>query len=133
MPASANCNVAVADALDVLRQRAHAQLPAVPLGERRDDVVADVHVVGADPALSERVGHQVALGDLQLLVLVVAVEADHVQPVAQHGVDGRFVVGGAHEQHTVQVHGEVQSAKRWSCDGSRISSSTCDESEWRTA
>ena len=58
--------------------------------------------------------HQIALGDLQLLVGGVAGEADDLHAVAQRPGDGVEHVGGGDEHHAAQVerHAEIIVAER---------------------
>ena len=61
-----------------------------------------------DPVLLHLARHQVALGDLQLLLLGVARELDHLHPVAQRRGDRVQLVGGGDEQDPRQVERQVQ-------------------------
>src|SRR4051794_24769481 len=97
-----------ADRPDLALQRAHARLARVVGDDAAQRLVAD-----RDPRLLEAVAldlarHEVALGDLQLLVLGVAGELDDLHAVAQRPGHPVEVVGRADEHDLAQVERHVE-------------------------
>ncbi len=97
-----------ADLADLPFQVAHAGLPGVASDDLPQGVFGEGHLLRVQPVLLDLPRHQVALGDLDLLVLGVAAEQDHLHPVQQGLGDGVQHVGCGDEHHLAQVEGHVQ-------------------------
>ena len=68
-------------------QLAHARLARIARDDRADGLVGDGQLLGAEALLAHLAGHQVALGDLQLLPLGVPRELDLLHAVEQRPGD----------------------------------------------
>ena len=99
---------------DLALEVAHAGLARVVADDGAQRLVGDLALLGGQPGRRELARHQVALGDLQLLLLGVAGQLDDLHAVAQRPGNRVEHVGGADEHHLRQVerHGEVVVAER---------------------
>mmetsp|Transcript_10725 Transcript_10725/g.35653 ORF Transcript_10725/g.35653 Transcript_10725/m.35653 type:complete len:436 (+) Transcript_10725:619-1926(+) len=96
------------DLLHQFLQRPHAGLARVAADQLRQRVVVDRRLVRLQAGLLDGDGHEVILRDLHFLRQVVARQADHLHPVQQRRRDGVLDVGGADEEASAEVDGDVQ-------------------------
>ena len=89
-------------------QQAHTGFPGVVPDDGPVHVVADAESALLQSVLCQLLGEQVALGDLQLLLIRVAGELDHLHPVQQGPGNGVCGVGGGDEHDLGQVHRDLQ-------------------------
>ena len=108
------CRRLADETAELALETAHTGLTRVPLDHRTDHVVGHDQLVVAQAGTAALTGQQVALGDVDLLVLDVAVEADDVHPVEQRSGDAVGHVGGGeeHDLRQVEVDLEVVVAER---------------------
>ena len=92
-----------ADVGDLAFQVAHARFARVLLDDGDDGFLVEADLGFSQAVLGDLFGHQVPLGDLQLLLARVARELQHLHAVAQGGRDGLQDVGGGDEHHAGQV------------------------------
>ena len=86
----------------------HARFPRVVDHDAPQRVVADRHVGGGEPVALQLASQQVVARDLHLLVLGVAVEADHLEAVQERAGDGLEHVRRGQEQHVGQVEIDLE-------------------------
>ncbi len=94
---------------DLALQVAHARLAGVVRNQLLERRIGDGDLVGLQAVLPDLAGQQVALGDLQLLLLNVAGEVDDLHAVHQGRRNLLGVVGRGDEHHfrEVERHAEV--------------------------
>ena len=97
-----------ADAADLALELAHAGLARVIGDDHAQRRVGERDLALGQAVALDLARDQVALGDLELLLLGVAGELDHLHPVAQRPGDRVQRVGGGHERHRRQVERQVQ-------------------------
>jgi hypothetical protein len=85
-----------------------AGLAGVLGGEREQDLVGDLDLVGAQAVLGALAREQVVAGDRQLLLDGVAAQRDDLEAVAEDVGDGAELVGGAQEDDLGEVVVEVE-------------------------
>ena len=115
------------DGADLALEVADAGLARVLLDDHQDRVVGDLDLVGLDAVGLELAGHQVLLGDVELLVDRVAGELDHLHPVLQRRRDRVEDVRRGDEEHVR----EVERAGRGSGPGSSSSGPGRAPRAWR--
>ncbi len=93
---------------DVALQVAHARLAGVVVDDGAQRGVFHRHFFGAQAVRLHLASDEVALGDVDFLVLDVAGELDHLHAVAQRGRHRAPIVGGGNKQHLREVEGQVQ-------------------------
>ena len=93
---------------DVALQVAHAGLAGVALDDPPQRVVLERGLVGGQAVGLELPGDEVALGDVELVVLGVAGDLDDLHAVAQRAGHRVHAVGGGDEQHLAQVERHVE-------------------------
>ena len=105
---------AMQDRAKLALEIAHAGLPRVVADDGADRVLLDLGLLGREAGGRELARHQIALGDLDLLVLGVAGKLDHLHAVAQRPGDLVEHVGRADEHHPRQIerHREIVVAER---------------------
>jgi hypothetical protein len=87
---------------------AHARLARVLGDDRAQHLVGDLDLVLAQTVAVALARPQVALGDRELLLGGVAVEADHLHAVEQRPGDRVGDVGGSEEHHLAEVQLDVE-------------------------
>src|SRR4051794_3278639 len=93
---------------DLALQVAHARLARVAVDEHVERVVGERDLRTADAVALHLARHEVALGDLALLLVRVARQLDHLHAVAQRGRHRVELVGGGDEEDVREVEGQVQ-------------------------
>ena len=89
-------------------QRAHTGLTGVALDELTQHLVRHAHGFRRQAMGFDLLGHQVALADLQLLLLSIGGHLDDLHAIQQRAGDGIDAVGGGDEHHPAQVEGQLQ-------------------------
>ncbi len=93
---------------DLAIQVPHACLARVILDHRADRLLAEFEVVRREPVLLALARHEVRLGDLDLLLLRVARDAQHLHAVPQRRRDRVQHVGRADEEDLAQVERHLE-------------------------
>ncbi len=88
-------------------QAADARLPGIGVNQLVDGLRRNVQHLGRHPVLFELLRDQVLLRDMELFLMRIAAEGNHVHPVVQRLRDGAGVVRRGDEQHPAQVEGHV--------------------------
>ena len=98
-----------ADGADLALQVAHARLARVVGDDRLQAGVGERDLRALQPGALDLARDEIALGDLQLLLLGVAGEADHLHAVVQRRRDAVEVVRRAdeHDPREVERHAQV--------------------------
>ena len=125
-----------ADRADLALEVAHAGLARVALDDLAQRLVGELELRLHQAVLLDLPRHQVALGDLELLLLGVAGQLDHLHPVAQRRRDRVELVRGGDEQHLREVERRGPGSGRGSvefCSGSSTSSIALDGSPRKSA
>ncbi len=89
-------------------QVAQARLAGVALDDLADGRVGDGKLPRRQAVLLALAGHQIALGDLELVLGDVAGDLQDLHAVAQRRRDGVQHVGGGDEDHLGEIKGQVQ-------------------------
>ena len=92
-----------ADRADLALQVADAGLARVLLDDRGQRRVGELDLGGLEAVGLDLARHQVAAGDVELLLQRVAGELDHLHPVPERPGDGVEDVGGGDEHHLGEV------------------------------
>ena len=93
---------------DLALQVADPGFSRVLADDEADRFLGELHLLRQQPVRPELLGEEELDGDLQLFVLGVAGQLEHLEPIAErrrHGVQG---VGGADEEDAGEVEGDVQ-------------------------
>src|SRR5215211_2677498 len=93
---------------DLALEPAHARLARVLLDDHLQPGVGERDLRALEPVALDLARHEVALGDLELLLLGVAGQLDDLHPVAQRARDRVERVRGGDEHHAREVVGDVQ-------------------------
>ena len=87
---------------------AHARLARIPSDDGPQRPVRQAHLPAPEAVFRKLLGHQMAPGNAQLLLLRVAGEADELHTVQQRRGNLLGIVGRGQKQHLGQVKGELQ-------------------------
>ena len=93
---------------DALVELTHTALEGIVLDQTVDGALGELHVALPQPDLVERVGDQVSLGDLHLLLRDVAAHLDHLHTVTQGAGDVADVICRGDEECPAEVVVEVE-------------------------
>ena len=93
---------------DALVELTHTALEGVVLDQPVDGPLGELHVALSQPDLVKRVGDQVSLGDLHLLLRDVATHLDHLHTVTQGAGDVADVICRGDEERPAEVVVEVE-------------------------
>src|SRR5215218_783387 len=97
-----------ADRADLALEPAHAGLARVQADDRLQPGLGERDLRALEPVALDLARHQVARGDLELLLLGVARELDDLHPVAQRSRDRVERVRGGDEHHAREVVRDVE-------------------------
>ena len=97
-----------ADIGDLALEVSHAGLAGIGADDAADGVVLDLELRGLEAVLFALLRDQVALCDLELFLVGVAVELDDLHAVEQGAWDRRGGVRGGDEEHTGQIKRQLE-------------------------
>ena len=89
--------------VDVALQRADSRLARVALDERAQCAVGEGNVALFKPVGVKALGHEIALGYLQLFLFCIAADLDEFHPVEQRRGNGIHAVRRGYEEHLGKV------------------------------
>ena len=108
LPGGVAAGPLAAEVADLPLQLAHPRLRRVATDQSEQGLVGQVHGVGRQTVGDHLLGDQVLPGDAEFLILGVAGDLDHLQPVPQGARQAFDDVGGGDEEDLAQVVGDLE-------------------------